>query len=155
MSFFSLFFSLFLPAAAAEKGQSPSSLSSVMLQSVGLRDVDLRRDRSEAAFNFSEGRGGGGWSREGMEQTKALLFDRMIKLGLPPNQDIDLRKRPSGGLQDKADYLEVLNSPGISITSKRISPTLICFQLHNYLGAIGMNSITVNPSAIWVCPMCT
>eukprot|EP00063_Salmo_salar_P046636 XP_014021471.1 PREDICTED: protein FAM208A-like isoform X1 [Salmo salar] len=97
-------------AAAAEKGQSPSSLSSVMLQSVGLRDVDLRRDRSEAAFNFSEGRGGGGWSREGMEQTKALLFDRMIKLGLPPNQDIDLRKRPPEGLQVKADYLETAGS---------------------------------------------
>lgn len=141
-----------------------------MLHSVGLRDVDLRRDGSEAGVKLlkmltslknaagqqlqsSEGRGGG--SREGAEQTEALLFDRMIKLGLPPNQDIDLRKRPSGGLQDKADYLEVLNSPGISITSKRISPTLICFQLHNYLGAIGMNSITVNPSAIWVCPMCT
>ncbi|XP_064882588.1 protein TASOR-like isoform X2 [Oncorhynchus nerka] len=91
---------------AAEKGQGPSCLSSVMLQSVGLRDVDLRRDRSEAAFKLSEGRGGGGWSREGTEQTKALLFDRMIKLGLPPNQDIDLRNRPSGGLQVKADFLE-------------------------------------------------
>nr|XP_046199057.1 protein TASOR-like isoform X2 [Oncorhynchus gorbuscha] len=96
--------------AAAEKGQGPSCLSSVMLQSVDLRDVDLRRDRSEAAFKLSEGRGGGGWSREGTEQTKALLFDRMIKLGLPPNQDIDLRKRPSGGLQVKADFLETAGS---------------------------------------------
>nr|XP_029526223.1 uncharacterized protein LOC115135559 isoform X1 [Oncorhynchus nerka] len=96
--------------AAAEKGQGPSCLSSVMLQSVGLRDVDLRRDRSEAAFKLSEGRGGGGWSREGTEQTKALLFDRMIKLGLPPNQDIDLRNRPSGGLQVKADFLETAGS---------------------------------------------
>ncbi|XP_038872648.1 flocculation protein FLO11-like isoform X2 [Salvelinus namaycush] len=96
--------------AAAEKGQSPSCLSSVMLQSVVLRDVDLRRDRSEAAFKFSDGRGGGGWSREGTKQTKALLFDRMIKLGLPPNQDIDLRKRPPGGLQVKADYLETAGS---------------------------------------------
>ncbi|XP_071190862.1 protein TASOR-like isoform X1 [Salvelinus alpinus] len=97
-------------AAAAEKGQSPSCLSSVMLQSVVLRDVDLRRDRSEAAFKFSDGRGGGGWSREGTKQTKALLFDRMIKLGLPPNQDIDLRKQPPGGLQVKADYLETAGS---------------------------------------------
>uniref|UniRef100_A0A4W5M3V9 TASOR pseudo-PARP domain-containing protein n=1 Tax=Hucho hucho TaxID=62062 RepID=A0A4W5M3V9_9TELE len=111
--------------AAAEEGQSPSFLSSVMLQSVGLRDVDLRRDRSEAAFKSlkmltslknaakqgtSEGRGGGGWSREGTEQTIALLFDRMIKLGLPPNQDIDLRKLPPRGLQIKADYLETAGS---------------------------------------------
>ncbi|XP_041748584.1 protein TASOR isoform X2 [Coregonus clupeaformis] len=109
--------------AAAEEGQSPSCLSSVMLPSVGLRDVDLRRDRSEAAVKLlnmltslsnaakqgsSEGRGGG--SREGTEQTKVLLFDRMIKLGLPPNQDIDLRKRPCRGLQDKADYLETAGS---------------------------------------------
>ncbi|XP_019911346.3 uncharacterized protein tasora isoform X2 [Esox lucius] len=109
--------------AVGEGGLSPvPSLSSVMLQSVGLRDVDLRIDRSEAAIKLDkmltslknaeakQGRGSG----EGVDLTEAPLVDRMIKLGLPPNQDVDLRKRVAVGLQDKADYLEEQTAGSIS-----------------------------------------
>ncbi|KAL0978818.1 hypothetical protein UPYG_G00176120 [Umbra pygmaea] len=106
---------------AEEVDQSPLCLSSV-LQSVGLRAVDLSTDRSETAVKLlkmlnslknAEAKQSGG-SREGTEQTDGPLIDRMIQLGLPVNQDIDLRKINFGGLQDKAEVLEEQTTGSIS-----------------------------------------
>ncbi|KAL0978175.1 hypothetical protein UPYG_G00167040 [Umbra pygmaea] len=111
----------------AKVDQSPLCLSAV-LQSFGLRAVDLSTDRSETAVKLlkmlnclknAEAKQIG-WSREGTEQTDGPLFDRMIQLGLPVNQDIDLRKRTFEGLQDKSEVLEeqITGQEGFSSNSE-------------------------------------
>ncbi|KAG9337078.1 hypothetical protein JZ751_029846 [Albula glossodonta] len=115
-----------------DEGQSPPSLSAVM-NCMGIRDTDLRKDKSRSATRlmemlatFNKARkssgvgppdgpaspevGGGARTGEGHELADVPRYDTMIKLGLPARCDIDLRNRGDDEEgqddQDRADYLE-------------------------------------------------
>ncbi|KAI1890348.1 hypothetical protein AGOR_G00152810 [Albula goreensis] len=115
-----------------DEGQSPPSLSAVM-NCMGIRDTDLRKDKSrnatrlmEMLATFNKARkssgagppdgpaspevGGGARTGEGHELADVPRYDTMIKLGLPARCDIDLRHRGDDEEgqddQDRADYLE-------------------------------------------------
>ncbi|KAM6979745.1 protein TASOR-like [Aplochiton taeniatus] len=91
----------------AEDARSPASQCSLasVIGSMGLKDVDLRRDGSEAAAQLlcllnglkQSAMGGANQSMSEEEeagQSETWAFDRLAdRLGLPPNRDIDLRKR--------------------------------------------------------------
>ncbi|XP_078139750.1 protein TASOR-like [Centroberyx gerrardi] len=91
----------------AEGNQGPASLCSLssMIGSVGLKDVDLRKDGSEAAAKLlslltdlnqtAMGTANHSLPEEQEDgQSESWPFDRLAtKLGLPTNCDIDLRKQ--------------------------------------------------------------
>ncbi|KAG7478149.1 hypothetical protein MATL_G00077410 [Megalops atlanticus] len=111
-----------------EEGHSPPSLSAVM-NCMGLRDSDLRKDEScnasrlmEMLATFNKATAGsasglcerpgspaGGKGREGPELNDLPCYDTMIKLGHPTRCDIDLRNQTNDEGQDeldRSDYLE-------------------------------------------------
>ncbi|KAJ8361018.1 hypothetical protein SKAU_G00175430 [Synaphobranchus kaupii] len=114
-----------------EEAPSPPSLSAVM-NSMGIRDTDLRKDDSHSTSRLIEmlatlqnakrrssgglpdgpispDGGPGGGATEGPEPSEPLRYDTMIKLELPTRRNVDLRNRAGEEGQDdldRSDYLE-------------------------------------------------